>query len=493
MRQEARDGYDIVEWVAAQPFCNGKVAMFSGSYEGYVQWATAKEFPPHLTTIVPGMAAAPGIDFPIRNNIMSTYVMRWLTLIAGRTSQERIFEDEELWRARFSEWYKSGRAFEELDVMVGVPSPIFQEWLTHPTEDHYWDSFRPTHADFAQFDLPILTLTGSYDGDQPGALHYYREHLRHSSQEFAARHYLVIGPWDHGGTLAPRSEFGGIKLGQAAIIDILKLHLEWYDWAMRGGPRPCFLQKRVAYYVAGAEKWRYADSLEEVTAESRSLFLASSGSASKLFGSGVLTKEPGTGQDEYAYDPRDTSIAELESISTHPLCFRPTFPTDNLTDQTQAYCRDGKQLIYHSAPFETDVEVSGFFQLVAWISIDTPDTDFCVCVYEIDTNGASMLLSTESLRARYREGRREAKLISTPEPLRYDFNRFTFISRIVRKGSRLRLVIGPLDSIHYQRNYNSGRPVSKESIADARTVRVRLFHDDARPSALHVPIGLSGT
>ncbi|PYI41146.1 MAG: hypothetical protein DMC57_08655, partial [Verrucomicrobia bacterium] len=61
---DARDGHDLVEWFAKQPFCDGKVAMWGGSYAGFDQWATAKELPPHLTTIVPAAAAHPGLDFP---------------------------------------------------------------------------------------------------------------------------------------------------------------------------------------------------------------------------------------------------------------------------------------------------------------------------------------------------------------------------------------------------------------------------------------------
>src|SRR5262245_39854539 len=54
---EARDAFDVVEWLAQQPYCNGQVAMWGGSYGGYVQWAAAKELPPHLAAIAP--AAAP--------------------------------------------------------------------------------------------------------------------------------------------------------------------------------------------------------------------------------------------------------------------------------------------------------------------------------------------------------------------------------------------------------------------------------------------------
>ena len=92
-------------------------------------------------------------------------------------------------------------------------------------------------------------------------------------------------------------------------------------------------------------------------------------------------------------------------------------------------------------------------------------------------------------RARYRESPRAAKLVTTREPLRYEFDGFTFTSRMLRQGSRLRLVIGPVNSIYSQKNYNSGGDVSSESMRDARTVTVKLYHDRAHPSALFVPLG----
>jgi len=77
------DGRDVVEWLAQQPFCNGKVAMWGGSYAGFNQWATAKEFPTHLATIVPAAAAHPSLDYPSLNNIGMTYDMQWFTLTSG--------------------------------------------------------------------------------------------------------------------------------------------------------------------------------------------------------------------------------------------------------------------------------------------------------------------------------------------------------------------------------------------------------------------------
>src|SRR5579871_2411644 len=86
-KQEAADGHDVVEWLAAQSYCNGKVAMWGASYLGYAQWATAKQFPPHLATIIPVAAPYIGVDFPMRNNIFYPFVVQWITFVSGRTCQ----------------------------------------------------------------------------------------------------------------------------------------------------------------------------------------------------------------------------------------------------------------------------------------------------------------------------------------------------------------------------------------------------------------------
>jgi putative CocE/NonD family hydrolase len=486
MIQEAQDGYDTVEWFARQNYCNGKVAMWGGSYLGYCQWATAKERPPHLATIVPTAAPCAAVDFPMRNNIFSPFLVQWLTVTSGRAFQGQIFSDTAFWSDTYREWHESGRPFRELDAMAGNPSSIFQEWLAHPEPDAYWDTHNPSADQCAKIGIPVLTITGSYDDDQPGALAHYQQHVRNAAPEARARHYLVIGPWDHAGTVVPRVEFGGLKLDSASALDIQRLHLEWYAWTMQDGPKPDFLQGQMAYYVMGAERWRYAETLEAATSRHESYFLSSAGSANDVFGSGSLRCTPGEGPpDRYIYDPCDCSGAEIDAearASGH-----------SLVDQRVTFALSSKQLIYHSAPFTEDTEITGFFKLSAWIAIDCPDTDLYVSVHEVALDGSSIRLSTDVMRARYREGLRRPKLIQTREPLRYDFDRFTFVSRRMTKGHRLRLIIAPMgrliESTFVQKNYNAGRVVSEESARDGRPVTVRLFHDDAYPSALYVPIG----
>lgn len=480
--QEAKDGYDVVEWLAKQPYCNGKVSMWGGSYAGYDQWATVKEFPPHLATIVPVASVGPGVDFPAHSNIFWPYDVQWLTFTSGKAAQDKLFGDDSFWVDRYRRWTESGTSYRKLDSFLGNPSPMFQEWVNHPDLDAYWDTYNPTDEQYAKLELPILTITGMYDGDQPGALDHYRRHMAQATPAARARHFLIIGPWDHPGTRTPKQEFMGMKFGPASLVDLPKLHLDWYRFTMEGGPKPEFLQKPVAYYVSGAERWRYADSLEAVTAESRPFYLDSIGdSAHDLYSAGNLVpaRSARGAPDRYRYDPRDVSLAKIESESN----------LDSALDQEVSLANKA-QIVYVSAPFEQDQELSGFFRFEAWISIDQPDTDFVVTVAEIGPNGTVTPLSSDILRARYRESLRSQKLVTTKEPLRYDFNRFTFASRLIRTGSRLELVLAAANSIQNEKNYNSGGVIADETVADSRTVTVALFHDAKRRSALYVPVAV---
>src|ERR1700761_4748841 len=139
--QEAHDGYDVVEWLAKQPYCNGKVSMWGGSYAGYDQWAAAKEFPPHLATIVPVAAPYAGVDFPMGHNIFAPYDVQWLFFTSGHTSQDKIFGDSAFWNDKNRRWFESGTPFKDFDTQVGAPSAIFQRWVQHPHPDAFWDSY----------------------------------------------------------------------------------------------------------------------------------------------------------------------------------------------------------------------------------------------------------------------------------------------------------------------------------------------------------------
>jgi putative CocE/NonD family hydrolase len=393
--------------------------------------------------------------------------------------------DSTYWDEARRIWFRLGRPLSELDAWLGVPSSVFQEWLSHPQLDAYWDGQTPSAGQYAHLALPILTITGIWDGDQPGALEFYRQHMRYGTLEAQHRHYLIIGPWDHAGTLNPKPELGGLKFSAGSVLDFPALHARWYAWTMLGETPPEFLQNRVAYYVVGANEWRYADSLEAVTAHADPYYLHSNEHPTDAVHSGSLTPRAPTREvsDRYVYDPHDVEQGALETPNYVML------QPQSLVDQRALLENYRAQLIYQSALFKSPTEISGFFHLVAWISIDQPDTDFAVVVYAVDPDGQSVLLSSDVMRARYRESLYHPSLVHTRSPLRYDFERFTFVSYRVPRGGRLRLVLRALNSMYSEKNYNSDGEVARESMRDARTVTVTLFHDRAHPSVLWVPVG----
>jgi putative CocE/NonD family hydrolase len=220
--------------------------------------------------------------------------------------------------------------------------------------------------------------------------------------------------------------------------------------------------------------------LEAISDTTRRLYLDSDGTANDVFRSGRLTQAtPGQSQpDHYTYDPLDVRPGELEQEEIK----------SSLTDQRAALNLYGNGLVYHSEPFEADTENTGYVKLVAWMALDVPDTDFAVSLGEMLRDGSYQWLTQAFLRARYRESLRHARFVPLGEIVCYEFQNFMFFSRRVAKGSRLRLLLSSPNSIHIQKNYNSGGVVAAETAADARTAHVTLYHDAEHPSYLELPL-----
>jgi putative CocE/NonD family hydrolase len=486
---EPRDGHDVAEWLAQQPFCDGKVAMWGGSYAGYDQWATAKEFPPHLATIVPVASAHPGYDYPVLNNIGYSYDMQWYTYTSGKASQANLFGDSKFWRAKFLDAYKKHIAFSTLDSFVGNPSQNFQRILKHPTPDAYYDAMTPSIDQFKKLSLPILTITGQYDGDEMGAMMYYRDHIANASPEVRAKHFLIIGPWDHPGTRTPTDEVGGVKFGPGALVDMNDLHRQWYDWTMKNGKTPDFLKNQVAYYLiapgnSGANgEWKYTDNYAKLIANPKPFYFDSkNGDANGVYRSGSLTEtKPKEGADQFVNDPMDTSRGEnVEGVESND-------KTAGLDQKLPlSIGKDG--LIYHSEPLAKETPLVGCPKVSLWVSLDTPDVDLEADLYEIQPDGTSIGLWSDNRRLRYRDSIREGKLVKPGEVVKCDFDPGLFVARRLMKGSRLRLIVTSPNSINWQKNYNSGGVVADETAKDARTAHVKVYHDAEHASAIDLPL-----
>jgi len=487
--QEPKDGHDVVEWLTQQPFCDGKVTMWGGSYAGFDQWATAKEFPSHLATIVPVASAHPPLDYPFYNNVGQTYDMQWFTFTSGRVVQSNLFNDQKFWRTKFLDAYKKHIAFNKLDSFIGNPSANFQRILKHPAADAYYDAMVPNTEQYKKITIPILSITGQYDGDELGALSFYRNHIANASPEVRAKHFLIIGPWDHAGTRTPTDEVGGVKFGSNAIVDLNDLHRQWYDWTLKNGPKPEFLKDQVAYYLIAAGnsgangEWKYANDFETLSADSTIFYLDSKdGDANGVFRSGMLTqKRTGEGVDNFTYDPLDTSRGEnVEGVESNE--------KTAALDQRFALSIGKDGLVYHTEALSEDTPLIGCPNVSLWVSIDTPDVDLEVDLFEIQPDGTSIGLWSDIRRLRYRESLREAKLVKPGEIVRCDFNLGLFVARTLMKGSRLRLVVTSPNSIAWQKNYCSGGIVAEETEKDSRVSNVKVHHDVQHASIIRLPL-----
>ena len=292
-----------------------------------------------------------------------------------------------------------------------------------------------------------------------------------------ARHYLVIGPWNHGGVGTSVSSVGGLEFGPNALLPQDSLRKAWYDWTLKDGPRPWFLEKRVAVYIAGRDTWEYADALDEVANDELLYYFDSAdGRPNDVFHSGTLSSAPSdnTAADSYVYDPLDTRPGLLEGHESGNNLAHFFWGETPLNEHYALNLFDNG-LVYHTEQFETATEIAGSLELDAWMSLDVPDTDFMVTVYEIRPDGSSVFLTGDIIRARHRNSREIEELATPGEVNLYRFDGFQFLAREVAKGSRLRLILNSPNSVWLQKNYNSGGRVTHESGADARTAGVVVW------------------
>ena len=476
--KDGQDGHDAINWIAQQPWSNGEVGMMGGSYRGMVQWFTLKEMPKALKTIIPTASVGPGLDFPKTNGVFYDYSLQWLTFTAGKGHNDEMFGNGAYWGNKSEKKIKEGLAFKDWDkITLNERNPIFQKWIAHPDFDAYWQNFYPQQEHYEKMNLPILTITGYFDADQPGAMKYYKDHMKYGNANGKAQHYLVYGPWTHGGTRKPETAVGGLQFGNSAKIDMLQLHLDWFNWTLKNGKKPKFLKNRVNHFVMERNEWMHSEDFYQLANDSLTFYLSSPEStATSLFDAGQLinTKPGKEAPDSYSFDPLDTTT----QVSTNTSDYYKV-PIPGVLKNS---------LIYVSSPLKSDIELVGQAELGAYISLNVRDTDINATYYEIRESGETIYLGTDILRARYRESLEEATLAIPGEVALYRFKNSFFTHRKLLKSSRIAVHIEPLDPFSFQRNYNSGKDVSEETKADAVTAKVSLHHSKKYPSYLKLPV-----
>jgi putative CocE/NonD family hydrolase len=489
---DIEDCPDALKWIAKQPWCDGRVGMYGGSYTGQNQWFTLRSNLPQLHTIVPAKAPLLSHDYVFRGPIKWSHIWFWDILTSGQDTNFAIYYEKAYFAQKLHRWCKDCASFSDLYGYLDfeLDAPNARKLVARQTHDTAaWANHDFTPEQYAAINIPILTLAGSYDDSQRGSLYTYRQHLKHGKPEVVKNHFVVVGPWDHAALSAPRREITGLTFGEASMVNLLQLQVDWYNFVFNGGARPELLKKNAAYYLMGAEEWRWTDRLETVADERRVLYLDSNGSANDVYNSGRLQTElpQHSSPDTFIYDPLDTRFGDLE-LDVGEINYTNTLVENWITDQRFALNLFGAGLVYHGEPFAEDTELTGWMKLVVYLSLDVPDTDFEVIVSEVTAGGQHIRLTGDEMRLRYREGRDKEVFAEAGKIYRLEFDGFTFFSRLITKGSRLRLVFKSPNSIFTIKNYNGGGVVENESGKDARTAHIMLYHDATYPSFLELPV-----
>jgi uncharacterized protein len=447
---DARDTYGVIDWISRQPWSDGQVGMYGGSYSGFSQWAAAKSLHSALKTIVPVVAANPGLGLPMQNNVFQTPNYAWNFYVASnKTLDEETYGDTRRWNALNGRWFTSGRPYREIDHIDGTPNPILQRQLQHSAYDRYWQSLTPYKSEFSRIRIPVLTIAGYFDDSQVASVQYLKDHYTHNKN---AQHYLVIGPYDHFGTQAALKPAvtRGYAIDPVAQFDTSKLTFEWFDYVMRRGVKPALLKDKINYQVMGANVWRHAPSLAAMSTEMLRLYLT--------------TERSGP----YYVARRDKPVARGFVNQTVDLADRKTTHNDHPGVAILARDVGATGPSFLSDPFEVPVSVSGAASGMLRVVLNARDFDFSVALYEMRPDGSIVNLTYYLGRASFAKDMSVRRLLTPGRLESLPFDRTPLTSRQLSAGSRLLVRLNVNKNRFAQVNYGTGKDVSDESIADAK-------------------------
>jgi putative CocE/NonD family hydrolase len=463
---DGQDANTVIDWVSKQPWSDGQVGMYGGSYEGFTQWAAAKRLNPALKTIVPYVASNPAIGLPMENNVFQYANYAWnFYVMDNRHLDDATYDDSARWDRLNQTWYASGKPYREIDHLDGKPNPLLHEQMRHPSYDSYWQGLTPYRDDFKNVNIPVLSIAGYFSDTLP-VMEYFADHYRYNLK---AEQYLIIGPYDHFGTQSVQKPdvVEGYAIDPVAQFDTTDLTYQWLDYVLRNGKRPALIQDRINYEVMGANLWRHASSIAQMNSEKLTLYLTDipEGDRHRL----DPVKPVKSGYLEQTVDFADRSTRNN---------LDPAAVLQNNIDTTGAFS-------FISAPLDAPMSVNGQITADIKVSIDKKDVDISLAVYEITPDGRFFNLSYYLGRASYAQDMSIRRLLRPGQIISIPVRRTPLISRQLSQGSRLLVLLTVNKNEFAQINYGTGKDVSDESIADAKVpLHVRWQND----SYITVPI-----
>lgn len=484
---EGRDGFDTIEWAAAQPWSNGAVGTFGLSYPGAVQWLAAVESPPHLRAMVPAMTFSTPQNFFFAGGTWDMSWMEWIwDNIAWDIRVKKNLSGPHTYDESLAAWKVEGPKMLAALPLINIPqlkevAPFYFDWLKHPAEDPWWDwselrnKYDRTHA-------AVLNLSAWYDDNYgpEGATTNYSGLLKaraaDTSSEKDRGTHLLLGPWVHGVDNTAKTKSGEREFGRTAAIDYDDVVLRWMDHYLKGAANGVEKEMPVRYFVMGSNEWRDAD-VWPPAAERKALFLAPIAPGQhtgKL--AGQASQQP-EGFSEFISDPANPVVNEYGSSGAHD--YRKLAERDDV-------------LTFDSQILEKDTEITGPIEARVFVSCDCRDLDVWVRLEDLSPDGTAYNLMSpglDVLRASYRDLGRGRQFL---EPGKiYDLDLKNLVtSNVFLKGHRIRVQISGTFYPNFSRNLQNGK--SEVESAEIKKARIRIYSDAQHASQIVLPF-VAGT
>lgn len=485
-RKDGQDGYDTIEWAAAQPWSNQKVGMYGGSYLGSMQWIAARQQPPHLVAIAPMVSPSSLRNMMFQGGVFRLHTAQFITLgLMGMHARKYHASTElpGLMREVLNAFDNREREAGYLPLKewpLGKRSRLmnfYYDFLEHPTNDEYWRELEFAVCEKTVVPTCIVCSWYDFTTETGGLASYTGMKTRGGTVHARKSVKLIVGPWVHGVEL--NSVVGGIDFGigaSGAAVDLVGAYLRWFDYWLKGIDNGTMSEPPVRIFVMGDNVWRNENEWPLARTRYTNYYLHSGGKANSSRGDGLLNVERPSSepQDSFAYDPLDP----VPSLGGRLI------REAGAIDQSEIEQRKDV-LVYSTQSLVSDLEVTGPITVKLYAQSSAPDTDFTAKLVDVWPNGKAYILADGIVRARYRESDEIPSFIDSDQVYEYSID-LVATSNVFKAGHRIRLEISSSNFPKYDRNPNTGHDIGVD--AETRVARQTIFHDDMRPSHIVLPV-----
>ncbi len=486
-RQEFDDGYDSVECLAKQPWCDGNVGMFGFSYFGFTQLAAASTQPPHLKAICPGETNGRPHAFPfsLRGDKMRLKVhLEWCLMSRQGELFRRKMPPKEMESLQnqlinlldnMDDQYrvlpmKDSAAVKAADELGMVPG--YADTLAHHDDDPDWQR-TSGKLPLEKIAVPVFHMSGWYDVDAlPGVLETYGQIKEKGSTIARQNQKLLIGPWLHTGDMF--NKVGELDFGLAssgALVDITGIHLRWFDCWLKGVDNSIKKEPPVRIFIMGDNVWRNEPEWPLARTQYTKYYFHSGGQANSRLGDGALgTSVPDDEPyDSYLYDPRNPVPSNM-----------------NMGAYTQQEVEGRADvLVYTTEPMNTKLEITGPLEIKLWAASSAVDTDFTGKLIDVWPDGKAYNIGEGIIRAGYRQPGKGRQPIKPGEVYEYSIS-LGATSNVFKVGHRIRVEISSSNFPKWDRNLNTGNPLGQD--AEIKLALQTIYHDQKFPSHIVLPL-----